>query len=196
MTHNRIKPAYRDLLEAILDVEILPADMEKTPDRFANACTEWFAGYTQNAQEILSATFESEGLNEYNGMVVVKDIEFYSHCEHHGAPFFGTVDIVIVPDGKVIGISKPCRLVDMYTRRFQTQERITQQIADAIMKHLDPVGCMVVVNAKHMCMCSRGVNKQQSRTTTSIVRGCLYSQENNQAHAAAARAEAMWLINR
>lgn len=189
MIYNQIAPAYREIIEAILG-EDLPADMQKTPERFANACSEWFAGYDADLKSLLTeATFESDGLDQYKGMVTVKAIEFYSHCEHHGAPFFGTVDIVVIPKGKVLGISKFARLTDAITRRFQTQERITQQIANAIMEHLAPVGVMVVVNARHMCMCSRGINKQHSMTSTSVVLGAFRDEPS-------ARAEAQWLINR
>lgn len=161
--------AFAEVIEAILGE--IPGDMQETPLRYAKACDEWFSGYDDDAAIHLSKTFAGDGLNEVTGMVAVTDIEFYSHCEHHVAPFFGVVHIVYLPSEKVVGLSKLARTVDVFTRRFQTQERITDQIADAIMEHLQPKGVMVVCSAKHMCMCSRGVNKQHSMTTTSTIRG-------------------------
>ena len=143
--------------------------LEETPKRVAKAWAEWCAGYSQNPAEILK-TFEdgAEGADE---MVVVKDIPFYTHCEHHMAPFFGTATIAYLPDQKIVGLSKLSRLLDIYAKRLQVQERLGCQIADAIMDHLGALGCGVVINARHLCMESRGIKKQGSTTTTSALRG-------------------------
>lgn len=141
----------------------------ETPARVAKAWQEWCAGYEQNPADVLK-TFEdgAEGVDE---MVVVKDIPFYTHCEHHMAPFFGTATIGYLPNQKIVGLSKLSRLLDIYARRLQVQERLGCQVADAIMEHLDALGCGVVINARHLCMESRGICKQGSTTTTSALRG-------------------------
>lgn len=141
----------------------------ETPLRVAKAWKEWCAGYEQDPASVLK-TFEdgAEGVDE---MVVVKDIPFYTHCEHHMAPFFGTATIAYLPNKKIVGISKLSRLLDIYARRLQVQERLGCQIADAIMEHLDALGCGVVINARHLCMESRGIKKQGSETVTSALRG-------------------------
>lgn len=143
--------------------------LEETPKRVAKAWAEWCQGYGQDPAEMLK-TFEdgAEGVDE---MVVVKDIPFYTHCEHHMAPFFGTATIAYLPDQKIVGLSKLSRLLDIYARRLQVQERLGCQIADAIMEHLGALGCGVVINARHLCMESRGIKKQGSTTTTSALRG-------------------------
>lgn len=143
--------------------------LEETPKRVAKAWKEWCAGYDQNPEDILK-TFEdgSEGVDE---MVVVKDIPFYTHCEHHMAPFFGTATIAYLPDGKIVGLSKLSRLLDIYAKRLQVQERLGCQVADAIMEHLGALGCGVVITARHLCMESRGIKKQGSETVTSALRG-------------------------
>lgn len=141
----------------------------ETPGRVAKAWAEWCQGYDQDPAEVLK-TFEdgAEGVDE---MVVVKDIPFYTHCEHHMAPFFGTATIGYLPNAKIVGLSKLSRLLDIYARRLQVQERLGCQIADAIMEHLGALGCGVVINARHLCMESRGIKKQGSTTTTSALRG-------------------------
>lgn len=143
--------------------------LDETPDRVAKAWCEWTRGYTQNPKDVLKAF--NDGAENYNEMVVVKDIPFYSTCEHHLAPFFGTASIAYIPDGRVVGLSKLPRLLDVYARRLQVQERITTQVADALMEHLRPKGVGVVLAARHMCMESRGVCKQGSETVTSTLRG-------------------------
>jgi GTP cyclohydrolase I len=141
----------------------------ETPARVAKAWKEWCGGYDQDPKDVLK-TFEdgAEGVDE---MVVVKDIPFYTHCEHHMAPFFGTATIGYLPNQKIVGLSKLSRLLDIYARRLQVQERLGCQVADAIMEHLDALGCGVVINARHLCMESRGICKQGSTTTTSALRG-------------------------
>lgn len=142
--------------------------LAETPARVAKAWEHWTSGYSKDPAEILKV-FEdgAEGCDE---MVVVGDIPIYSKCEHHLADIFGTATIGYLPSGKIVGLSKLNRLADMFARRLQVQERMTNQIADALMDHLAPLGCGVVIRARHMCMESRGV-QQSSRTTTSALRG-------------------------
>jgi GTP cyclohydrolase I len=140
----------------------------KTPQRVAEAWEFLTRGYHQNADEIINgAIFEAES----HHMVIVKDIEIYSMCEHHLLPFFGRCHIGYIPSGKVIGVSKLARLADMFARRLQIQERLTQQIADAVMESLKPLGVGVVIEAQHLCMMMRGVEKQNSFMITSAVHG-------------------------
>lgn len=143
--------------------------LEETPKRVAKAWKEWCSGYDMDPASVLK-TFEdgAEGVDE---MVVVKDIPFYTHCEHHMAPFFGTATIAYLPNKKIVGLSKLSRLLDIYARRLQVQERLGCQIADALMEHLGALGCGVVITARHLCMESRGIKKQGSTTTTSALRG-------------------------
>ncbi|MBR1467802.1 MAG: GTP cyclohydrolase I FolE [Bacteroidaceae bacterium] len=141
----------------------------KTPLRVARAMQFLTSGYIQDPVEILnSAKFHEDG---YNQMVIVKDINFYSLCEHHMLPFYGTVHIAYIPNGEVTGLSKLARVVDVFSRRLQIQERMTKQIREAIQEALHPMGVMVVVEAQHMCMQMRGVQKQGSITTTSDFSG-------------------------
>ena len=140
----------------------------KTPNRVAEAWKFLTRGYHQDIHEIINgAIFESES----HHMVIVKDIEIYSMCEHHMLPFFGRCHIGYIPAGKVIGVSKLARIADMFSRRLQIQERLTQQIADAVMETLKPLGVGVVVEAQHLCMMMRGVEKQNSVMITSAVHG-------------------------
>ncbi len=143
--------------------------LEETPKRVAKAWKEWCSGYDVDPASVLK-TFEdgAEGVDE---MVVVKDIPFYTHCEHHMAPFFGTATIAYLPNKKIVGLSKLSRLLDIYAKRLQVQERLGCQIADAIMEHLGALGCGVVITARHLCMESRGIKKQGSETVTSALRG-------------------------
>lgn len=146
--------------------------LRETPDRVAKAWKFWSKGYDEDPAEILKI-FEdgAEGVNE---MVLVRDIPFYTHCEHHMAPFFGTATVGYIPDGKIVGLSKINRLVDCFARRLQVQERLTGQVADALMEHLVPRGVGVILKARHLCIESRGVSQQGSVTTTSALRGCMY----------------------
>lgn len=141
----------------------------ETPARVQRAYGELFAGYKQDPHKILSKRFTSE----YDQMVVLRNIEFTSTCEHHMLPFFGSVSIAYVPDGKVVGISKLARLVDCFSRRLQIQEQMTEQIANAIFQELGALGVGVVIKSRHMCMMIRGVEKQQSEMITSKVLGAL-----------------------
>lgn len=142
-----------------------------TPHRVAKAYREWFSGYGQNPVTILK-TF-ADGAEKVDEMVVVKDITFYSHCEHHMAPFFGTVTIAYIPDGQIVGLSKLHRLTQIFARRLQVQERLTGQIADALEAALKPKGVAVLVKARHMCVESRGIQQVKSETVTSALRGVI-----------------------
>lgn len=144
----------------------------ETPKRVAKAwLNAWASGYGQDPAEVLKV-FDDGGEN-YDQMVTVKDIPFYSHCEHHLAPFFGTVSISYIPNGKIVGLSKLSRLADIFAKRLQVQERLTAQIAEAIMRHLDAKGVGVVIKARHMCMESRGIGKQGSETITTALQGVM-----------------------
>lgn len=147
--------------------------LQETPDRVAAAWQEWCAGYQLSDGDIagMLKTFEDGAEEMGDEMVVVRDMEFYSHCEHHMAPFFGTVTIAYVPDRKIVGLSKFARVTEAFARRLQVQERLTNQIANVIHETLQPRGVGVLVNARHFCMCSRGIGSQGSSTTTSALRG-------------------------
>lgn len=140
-----------------------------TPVRLERAWTHWTSGYAQDPAEILK-TFE-DGAEEYNELIVVKGIPVYSHCEHHLAPFFGTAVVGYVPDGRIVGLSKLTRLVDCFAKRLQVQERMTSQIANALMHHLRPKAVGVVVRCRHMCMESRGIRAIGEETVTSALLG-------------------------
>ncbi len=142
-----------------------------TPRRVLKAWQHWASGYGADIPSILK-TFE-DGAASCDEMVVVKDIPFYSHCEHHLAPFFGTVTVAYVPNGKIVGLSKLSRVVSAFARRLQVQERLTNQIADALQDHLAPLGVGIVVTARHLCMESRGIEQQGSITITSALRGVM-----------------------
>ncbi len=142
--------------------------LEKTPMRVAKAMSFLTSGYQMDAVQIInSAKFKED----YNEMVIVKDIELYSMCEHHMLPFFGKAHIAYIPNGYITGLSKLARVVDCFARRMQVQERLTHQIVDAVQDALNPLGVAVVIEAKHMCMMMRGVQKQNSSTTTSAFTG-------------------------
>jgi len=158
--------------------------LRDTPERVAKAFRENFEGLWQSPEEILTTTFDIG----HSELVIVRDIEVFSHCEHHLTPFHGVAHIGYIPgdSGRITGLSKLARLVDLYSRRPQVQERLTSQIADAMVEILNPAGVIVIVDCEHLCMSMRGVKKSRARTTTSAVRGQLRS--------AATRAEAMALI--
>jgi GTP cyclohydrolase I len=150
----------------------------RTPERVATSLAFLTGGYAQDVHEVLNgAVFEEP----YSEMVVVRDIELYSLCEHHMLPFHGRAHVAYVPDGRVVGLSKLPRLVDVFARRLQIQERLTTQIADALEQVLDPRGVGVVVEASHLCMMMRGVQKQNSRTITSTMRGVFLSDQRTRA---------------
>ena len=150
----------------------------KTPHRVAKAWGFLTAGYTKTLHDAAGdAVFEAEG----SEMVIVKDIEFYSMCEHHMLPFYGRAHIAYIPDGKILGLSKFARIVDLYARRLQVQERITAQIADAVEELLAPKGVAVQMEGTHLCMAMRGVQKQNSSTTTSSMRGVFRDDQRTRA---------------
>lgn len=151
----------------------------ETPGRMAKAWLEWCSGYGQDPAEVLKA-FE-DGAEDYDEMVVVRDIPFYSKCEHHLADIFGTATIGYVPNGRVVGLSKLSRVLDIYARRLQVQERLTVQVVTALMEHLKPKGAGVVISARHMCMESRGICKQGAVTVSCALRGVFKDQSATRA---------------
>lgn len=155
----------------------------ETPARVTRMYEEIFAGYSTDPREVLGVTFDEQ----HEELVIVKDIVYYSQCEHHMAPFFGKIHVGYIPSGKIAGLSKFARLVEAVTRKLQVQERITSEIADILDGVLKPHGVMVVVEGEHMCMCARGVKKPGSKTVTSAVRGYFRND-------AALRAEFLSLI--
>ncbi len=159
--------------------------LKDTPKRVAKSLYENFAGLRQKPNEILTTTFDIG----HKELVIVRDIEVFSHCEHHLTPFHGVAHVGYIPgeSGRITGLSKIARLVDMYARRPQVQERLTSQIADALVELLQPGGVIVIIDCEHLCMSMRGVKKSQARTTTSAVRGQLLNP--------ATRSEAISLIN-
>lgn len=163
---NKIKEAVKLLLEGIGE-DTGREGLADTPDRIARMYTELFAGMTEEPSVPLSRVF----IVENSEMVLEKDIVFYSMCEHHMLPFYGKAHVAYIPNGKVVGLSKLARTVEIYARRLQVQERMTNQIADAVMKHLKPGGVMVVLEAEHLCMTMRGVKKPGSKTVSIATRG-------------------------
>lgn len=157
------------LLEQVIGEDVTRGGLQETPERVVKAWKHWCSGYSVDIPALLK-TFE-DGAENYNEMVLVKDIPIFSHCEHHLASFFGTATIAYIPDGKVVGLSKLSRLADAFARRLQVQERLTTQIADALNDNLTPKGVGVIVKCRHLCMESRGIAKQGSVTVTSALRG-------------------------
>lgn len=163
---NKIREGVRLLLEGIGE-DVGREGLKDTPDRIARMYEEIFGGMGEDAAEPLSRTFAAED----SGMVLEKDIVFHSMCEHHMLPFYGRAHVAYLPDGRVAGLSKLARTVEIYAKRLQIQERMTGQIADALMEHLQPKGVMVVLEAEHMCMTMRGIRKPGSRTVSVAARG-------------------------
>ena len=164
---DKIKSNYENILNLLGENKDRDG-LLKTPERAAKAISFLTEGYDKNPHKILqSAIFEES----YSEMVIVKDIELYSLCEHHLLPFFGKAHIAYIPNGQIVGLSKLARVVDVFSRRLQVQERLTEQILDCINETLSPKGVAVVIEASHMCMMMRGVQKQNSSTTTSGFRG-------------------------
>ena len=158
---------YRSVL-TLLGEDVSREGLEKTPMRVAKAMQILTRGYTQDPHKVLTDALFKE---DYNQMVIVKDIDVFSLCEHHMLPFYGKCHVAYIPDGYITGLSKIARVVDIFSHRLQVQERLTQQIEDCIQSTLKPQGVMVVIEAKHMCMQMRGVEKQNSITTTSDFSG-------------------------
>jgi GTP cyclohydrolase I len=164
---DRIANTYRELLQAIGE-DVDREGLQRTPDRAARALEFLTQGYRQNLDEIINGAVFESGASE---IILVKDIELYSLCEHHLLPFIGRAHVAYIPNGKVIGLSKVARIVDVFARRLQIQENLTTQIAEALMNCLEPSGVAVVVEAKHLCMMMRGVEKQNSVMKTSCLLG-------------------------
>lgn len=164
---------YRDIIGK-LGEDPQREGLLKTPERVAKALQFLTSGYQQDAAKILRGAMFKE---EYSEMVIVKDIELYSMCEHHILPFFGKAHVAYIPNGHIVGLSKIPRVVDVFARRLQVQERLTHQVLDAIQETLNPLGVAVVIEARHMCMMMRGVQKQNSATTTSAFTGVFKDDE-------------------
>ena len=170
---KKIIANYKNILDE-LGEDSQREGLLKTPERAAKAMQFNTQGYRQDPVEILKGAIFNEDVNE---MVIIKDIEMYSMCEHHILPFFGKVHVAYIPNGKIVGLSKIPRIIDVFARRLQVQERLTQQIVDVIQDTLKPHGVAVVIEARHMCMMMRGVQKQNSVTTTSAFTGEFKKQE-------------------
>ncbi len=180
-----LAPLFRDLLVHIGE-DPNRQGLVRTPERMEKALRWLTRGYTMTAREVIGdALFEEN----YSNMVLVRDIEFYSLCEHHMLPFFGTAHVAYLPNGRVVGLSKVARVVDVFARRLQVQERLTDQVADALVEVLEPHGVGVVIEAAHFCMMMRGVEKQNSKTITSALRGAFRDD-------AATRQEFLRLVHR
>ena len=177
----RAEAAVRELLIAIGE-DPDREGLKETPARVARAYQENFGGLWQSPEDVLTTTFDIG----HEELVIIRDIEVFSQCEHHLTPFHGVAHVGYIPRGKITGLSKIARLVDLYAKRPQVQERLTTQIADAMVKILNPLGVIVIIDCEHLCMSMRGVKKSQARTTTSAVRGALRD--------ATTRAEAISLI--
>ena len=167
-----------------LESNPLREGLKDTPKRVVESFDEIFSGYDLDAADVLSSTFNAEG---YDGIVLLRDIEFHSTCEHHLQPFSGKAHVAYIPVDRIVGISKLARLVDMHAKRLQNQERITQSVADDLETHVSPLGCAVIIEARHGCMRCRGVAKQNAVMTTSSMKGVFFDKSD-------ARAELMQLI--
>jgi GTP cyclohydrolase IA len=184
INYNKIEQYSDDVLQKLssnysnaitaLGEDVAREGLEKTPMRVAKAMSFLTSGYQMDAVQILNSAKFTES---YNEMVIVKDIELYSMCEHHMLPFFGKAHIAYIPNGYITGLSKLARVVDCFARRMQVQERMTHQILDAVQEALNPLGVAVVIEAKHLCMMMRGVQKQNSSTTTSAFSGVFHEDK-------------------
>ena len=179
----RAAAAVRELLLA-LGEDPDREGLKETPARVARAFKENFEGLWKSPEDVLTTTFDIG----HEELVIIRDIEVFSHCEHHLTPFHGVAHVGYIPRGKITGLSKVARLVDLFARRPQVQERLTTQIADAMVNILDPMGVIVIIDCEHLCMSMRGIRKSRARTTTSAVRGVLRDP--------ATRAEAISLITK
>jgi GTP cyclohydrolase I len=185
--HSGYEPQYREGLEELADhykeiLTLLGEDtdregLQKTPMRVAKAMQVLTRGYQMDAHKVLTDALFKE---DYSQMVIVKDIDFFSLCEHHMLPFYGKAHVAYIPNGYITGLSKIARVVDIFAHRLQVQERMTQQIKDCIQDTLKPLGVMVVVEAKHMCMQMRGIEKQNAITTTSDFSGAFNQAKTRQ----------------
>lgn len=172
MNKEKIREGVQLILEGIGEDKTREGLLE-TPERIARMYEELAAGYEDDAAEHLKKRFHVES----NDMVLEKDIPFYSFCEHHMLPFYGTAAIAYIPNGEVVGLSKIARTLEVYTKRLQLQERLTAQVADVFMEELHPQGVMVLIQAEHMCMTMRGIKKPGSKTVTVVTRGIFSEHE-------------------
>jgi GTP cyclohydrolase I len=171
-TTDKLSANFKEIISGVGE-DVSREGLLKTPERAAKAMQFLTQGYDQDAEAILRSAMFAE---DYSEMVIVKDIELYSLCEHHLLPFYGKAHIAYIPDGYIVGLSKIPRVIDVFARRFQVQERLTDQILQAIQKTLNPLGVAVVIEAHHMCMMMRGVQKQNSATTTSAFTGAFKAE--------------------
>lgn len=169
---EKIKEGVKLILEGIGE-DVNREGLLETPDRIARMYAEIFSGMGEDASDILSKRFKCDN----NEMVLEKDISVYSTCEHHFMPFFGKVHVAYIPNGEVVGLSKLARTVEVYAKRPQLQEQLTSQIADELMDELQPLGCMVMIEAEHTCMTMRGVKKPGSKTVSYVTRGVFEDDE-------------------
>lgn len=172
---KKIQEAARLLLEGIGE-DINREGLKETPERIARMYTEIFSGMEEDPAQHLRKTFHVDS----SEIVLEKDIVFYSTCEHHLMPFYGKAHVAYIPDGKVVGISKLARTVEVFAKRLQLQEQLTSQVADAIMEHLEPKGVMIMIEAEHMCMTMRGVKKPGTKTVTLATRGLFQDNQELQ----------------
>lgn len=182
-TREEAMDAVKTLLEYI-EGDSSREGLVKTPKRVIDSFEEIYAGYSMDSEEVLSSTFNGEG---YDGIVLLRDIEFHSTCEHHLQPFKGRAHVAYIPTERIVGISKLARIVELHARRLQNQERITKGVADDLETELNPLGAAVIVEAAHGCMQCRGVSKQNAVMTTSAMRGVFFEKTE-------ARTELMQLI--
>ena len=164
---------YKEIL-SLLGEDPTREGLEKTPMRVAKAMQVLTRGYNMDAHKVLTDALFKE---DYSQMVIVKDIDFFSLCEHHMLPFYGTAAVAYIPDGEVVGLSKIARTLEVYAKRFQLQERLTTQVADAFMQELHPKGVMVLLEAEHLCMTMRGIRKPGAKTVTVVTRGVFDGNE-------------------
>jgi len=185
VTRDEARKAVETVVRYVESIEgDLREGLVDTPERVIKSFEEVYSGYSADPGEILDSTFNSE---DYDGIVLLRDVEFHSTCEHHLQPFSGRAHIAYIPVERIVGISKLARLLDAHTKRLQNQERITQSIANDIVSNLKPLGCAVVLEAQHGCMKCRGVKKQNAIMTTSAMRGVFFEKSE-------ARAEVLQLI--
>lgn len=178
MNHNVARFHVEALLQALVS-DYNREGLRDTPERVAKAWKHWTSGYDVDIPSLLKV-FEDGG-ETYDQMVLVKDIPIYSKCEHHLADIFGTCSIAYIPNGKIVGLSKLARLADAFSRRLQVQERLTEQIADALVTHLQPHGVGVLIKARHLCMESRGICQQGHHTVTTALRGAIKDEPQTRA---------------
>lgn len=175
MNKEKIQEGVKLILEGIGE-DIHREGLLETPDRIARMYEELAAGYTDSAADHLKKRFHVDN----NDMVMEKDIPFYSFCEHHMLPFYGTAAVAYIPNGEVVGLSKIARTLEVFAKRFQLQERLTAQVADVFMKELNPLGVMVLIEAEHLCMTMRGIKKPGTKTVTIVTRGIFDQNEQLQ----------------